>query len=87
MDLEELHVEGHISVPFYSGCYYGLLPATSTARVESPWNSRPRAERTWEFSWGFPKTLHPNLKWKEVQDVKITEVILQYFWTNSFQFF
>ena len=77
MDLE-LHVEGQICVPFYSGCYYGLLPATTSAHVERTWKSRTgaRVERTWNFSWGFPNTLRPNLKWKEVQDVKISEVML-----------
>ena len=74
----ELQVEGQVSVPFYSGCYYGILPAKISANVERTWKSRTGAhvERTWNFSWGFPNTLHPNLKWKELQDVKISEVIL-----------
>ena len=74
----DLHVEGQVSVPFYSGCYYGFLPARTAARVKSTWGLRTGApvERTWDFSWGFPKNLHPNLKWKEVHDVKITEVRL-----------
>ena len=64
-DADDLRVEGEVSVPFYSGCYYGFLPA----RMDVP-------DSTFDFSWGFPKRLSPNLTWKEVHDVKISEVLL-----------